>query len=168
MPNTPHQKSSHLPARRRGAALLAVLLATLLSLPTGRATAAPPGTLPIVELTAGINLIHAELADNDGARMRGLMLRESLAPNHGMLFIFDETANHCMWMRNTLLPLSVAFIDNDGTIVNIEEMKARTDDTHCARHGVHYALEMAAGWYKAHGLSSGSVIKGIDKAGGGR
>ena len=172
MPHTPHQNPFHLAARSRGAALLAVLLAAplpvLLALPAAPATAAPAAALPMVELTAGIHLIHAELADNDSARMRGLMYRESLPPNHGMLFIFDETANHCMWMRNTVLPLSVAFIDNDGTIVNIEEMKARTDDTHCARHGVHYALEMSAGWYKAHGLSSGSVIKGIDKAGGGR
>ncbi len=126
--------------------------------------AAPAETLPVVELTAGIHLIHAELADNDSARMRGLMYRDALAPNHGMLFIFDETDNHCMWMRNTLLPLSVAFIDNDGSIVNIEEMKARTDDTHCARRGVHYALEMAGGWFKAHGLKAGSLIKGIDQA----
>jgi len=171
MPHTPYQNPLHRATRLRSAALtvlLAAPLAVLLSLPTVRAIAAPAAALPTVELTAGIHLIHAELADNDSARMRGLMYRESLAPNHGMLFIFDETANHCMWMRNTVLPLSVAFIDNDGTIVNIEEMKARTDDTHCARHGVHYALEMAAGWYKAHGLSSGSVIKGIDKAGGGR
>jgi uncharacterized membrane protein (UPF0127 family) len=124
-----------------------------------------PGGLPTVELSAGIHLIHAELANSDSARMRGLMFRKALAPNHGMLFLFDETATHCMWMRNTLLPLSVAFIDNDGTIVNIEEMKAQTDDTHCARHGVHYALEMDAGWFKAHGLGAGSMIKGIEKAG---
>jgi uncharacterized membrane protein (UPF0127 family) len=141
-----------------------VVLAALLALALARGAAAQGTALPTVELTAGIHLIHAELADNDSARMRGLMYREALAPNHGMLFIFDETDRHCMWMRNTLLPLSVAFIDNDGSIVNIEEMKAQTDDTHCARRGVHYALEMGSGWFKAHGLGAGSVIKGIGKA----
>jgi uncharacterized membrane protein (UPF0127 family) len=165
MPHSPCRFSLPRAVRPRRAALL---LAALLGAPAICVTAAPADTLPVVELNAGIHRIHAELADNDSARMRGLMYREALAPNQGMLFIFDETATHCMWMRNTLLPLSVAFIDNDGSIVNIEEMKARTDDTHCARRGVHYALEMAAGWYKAHGLAAGSVIKGIDKAGGGR
>ena len=123
--------------------------------------------MPTVELSAGIHLIHAELADSDAARMRGLMFRKALAPNHGMLFLFDETATHCMWMRNTLLPLSVAFIDDHFAIVNVEEMKAQTDDTHCARHGVRYALEMDAGWFKQRGLGAGTVIRGIDKAGAG-
>jgi len=159
MPASPYRFPFRTAARRaRRAAIIAGLIGLLA--PAAMAAA----TLPVVELTAGIHLIHAELADNDSARMRGLMYREALAPNHGMLFIFDETDTHCMWMRNTLLPLSVAFIDNDGTIVNIEEMKARTDDTHCARRGVHYALEMPGGWYKEHGLKAGSQVKGIDKA----
>jgi len=165
MPHSPYRYSLPRASRPWRSA---VLLAALLALPSARVAAAQVNTLPVVELTAGIHLIHAELADNEGARELGLMYRDTLAPNHGMLFIFDETATHCMWMRNTWLPLSVAFIDNDGTIVNIEEMKARTDDTHCARHGVHYALEMAAGWYKAHGLSAGSVVRGLDKAAGRR
>ena len=152
----------------RCVALRTVSCAVLLGLVLARGAAAQGAALATVELSAGIHLIHAELADNDRARMRGLMYRRTLAPNHGMLFIFDETDRHCMWMRNTLLPLAVAFIDNDGSIVNIEEMKAQTDDTHCARHGVHYALEMKDGWFKAHGLAAGSVIKGIDKAAGGR
>jgi len=143
-------------------ALLAPLLAAALA---GSAAAQPePATLPMVVLSAGIHLIHAELADSDATRMRGLMFRTALAPNHGMLFLFDETATHCMWMRNTLLPLSVAFIDDKGVIVNVEEMKAQTDDTHCALRGVRTALEMDAGWFKAHGLGAGSPIKGIDKA----
>jgi uncharacterized membrane protein (UPF0127 family) len=147
---------------------LAPLLAPLLAMSVVDGAAAQGAALATVELSAGMHLIHAELADNDSARMRGLMYRQALAPNHGMLFIFDETDRHCMWMRNTLLPLSVAFIDNDGAIVNIEEMKARTDDTHCARRGVRYALEMDGGWFKAHGLGAGSVIKGIDGAAGRR
>ena len=145
------------PFRCLGAAALLCALALRAS-----GQGAPP--LPVIELSAGMHLIHAELADNDATRMRGLMFRHALEPNHGMFFVFDSADQHCMWMRNTLLPLSVAFIDNDGTIVNIEEMKARTDDTHCARRGVHYALEMAGGWFKAHGLKAGNAIKGIDQA----
>jgi uncharacterized membrane protein (UPF0127 family) len=117
--------------------------------------------LPEVELSAGMHLIHAELADSDEARMRGLMFRTALAPNHGMLFVFDSADAHCMWMRNTLLPLSVAFIGDDGTIVNVEEMKPRTDATHCARRPVRYALEMSAGWFGQHGAGAGSTLAGI-------
>jgi len=165
MPHAPYRYRFNCTARPR---LGYWLLAAVLALASARVAAGQALALPTVELNAGIHLIHAELADNESARMLGLMYRDSLAPNHGMLFIFDETDTHCMWMRNTLLPLSVAFIDNDGAIVNVEEMQARTDATHCARRGVHYALEMAAGWYKAHGLGPGSVIRGIKKAAGGR
>src|SRR5262249_17509733 len=76
-----------------------------------------------VRLTAGVPLITAELAADDPMRMRGLMFRESLAANHGMLFVFDSKSVQCMWMRNTLIPLSVAFLDDEGRIVNIEDMK---------------------------------------------
>jgi uncharacterized membrane protein (UPF0127 family) len=121
--------------------------------------------MPSVELNAGIHLIHAELADNDAARARGLMFRTSLPPNHGMLFVFDEPATHCMWMRNTLIPLSVAFIDDDGRVVNIEEMKPQTDDSHCARKGVRYALEMSGEWFARHGVAPGAVLQGIGRRG---
>jgi uncharacterized membrane protein (UPF0127 family) len=154
-----------LPAACR-TAFAAPLLAALCA--HGASAQQDGSSLPTVELSAGIHLIHAELADTDSARMRGLMFRRTLAPNHGMLFFFDEAASHCMWMRNTLLPLSVAFIDDKGVIVNIEEMKAQTDDTHCARQAVRTALEMDAGWFKAHGLGPGTAIKGIDKAAGRR
>jgi hypothetical protein len=97
--------------------LHAWLLAPLLAMSVVHGAAAQSAALATIELSAGIHLIHAELADNDSARMRGLMYRQALAPNHGMLFIFDETDRHCMWMRNTLLPLAVAFIDNVGEFV---------------------------------------------------
>jgi uncharacterized membrane protein (UPF0127 family) len=117
--------------------------------------------LPTVRLTAGIHLITAEVAADDPARTRGLMFRERLAPNHGMLFVFERKAIHCMWMRNTPLPLSVAFIDDDGRIVNIEDMAPHTDDSHCARAPVRYALEMSRGWFASRGLKPGTVIGGI-------
>jgi len=114
-----------------------------------------------VQLTAGIHLITAEVAADDPMRMRGLMFRQSLAPNHGMLFVFDDKGSQCMWMRNTLIPLSVAFIDDDGRIVNIEDMKPQTENSHCARMPVRYALEMQEGWFAQRGLKPGAVIGGI-------
>ena len=115
-----------------------------------------------MQLNAGIHLIHAEVADNDSARMRGLMFRRELAPNHGMLFVFDQPGQQCMWMRNTLIALSVAFVDDDGTIVNIEEMKPQTDQSHCALHPVRFALEMSAQWFSGHGIGPGSKLQGIE------
>ena len=118
-----------------------------------------------VRLTAGVHLITAEVAADDPMRMRGLMFRESLPQNRGMLFIFDAKTVQCMWMRNTLIPLSVAFIDDDGRIVNIEDMKPQTEDSHCAKTPVRYALEMTQGWFAQRGLKAGTVIGGIPATG---
>lgn len=139
-----------------GALALTALLASSGALAQGAAD-----QVPTVQLSAGIHLIHAELADDDYARTRGLMYRQGLAPNHGMLFVFDRPELQCMWMRNTLIALSVAFLDDDGTIVNIEEMKPQTDQSHCARRPVRYALEMSAQWFSRHGIVPGSRLQGI-------
>lgn len=139
-----------------GAALLA--LASLLT-PAQAQTA-----LPTTQLTAGIHLITAEVAANDPQRARGLMFREKLAPNHGMLFVFDAKTVQCMWMRNTLIPLSVAFIDDDGSIVNIEDMQPKTETSHCAAKPVRYALEMELGWFAKRGLKSGARLGGLPAA----
>jgi uncharacterized protein len=126
-------------------------------------TAAPAlaQRLPVVQLSAGIHLIRAEVVADDGARAQGLMHRKHLAPNAGMLFIFDEHAIHCMWMRNTLIPLSVAYLDGRGAIVNIEDMEPQTDASHCAAQPVKYALEMNRGWFAARGITPGSRLRGI-------
>ncbi len=116
---------------------------------------------PTVKLTAGVHLITAELAADDPMRMRGLMFRQSLAPNHGMLFVFDAKSVQCMWMRNTLIPLSVAFLDDDGRIVNVEDMQPQTENSHCARAPVRYALEMTQGWFAQRGLKAGALIGGV-------
>jgi uncharacterized membrane protein (UPF0127 family) len=121
-------------------------------------TAAAQSAPRTVQMTAGIYVITAEVANDEATRERGLMFREGLPPNHGMLFLFDAHDKHCMWMRNTLIPLAVAFIDDDGTIANIEEMKARTDDTHCAAHPVRYALEMSSGWFSSRGIKAGMKL----------
>jgi uncharacterized membrane protein (UPF0127 family) len=148
---------------RTGIALRAACTA-LAALMGAGAIAQGAGSLPTVELSAGIHLIHAELANNELSRVRGLMNRPVLEPNHGMLFVFDDSGQHCMWMRNTLVPLSVAFIRDDGSIVNIEEMKPQTDDSHCAGQPTRYALEMSGEWFSRHGIRPGSVIKGVSQA----
>jgi len=110
--------------------------------------AAQSPRLPTVQLTAGIHLITAEVATNDATRARGLMFRASLPANHGMLFIFENRSLHCMWMRNTLIPLSVAFID----------MQPHDERSHCAKRPVRYALEMTQGWFAQKGLGTGAKL----------
>ena len=114
--------------------------------------------LPTVQLSAGIHLVTAEFAAGDAARTRGLMFRSSLPTNHGMLFLFEDRRPHCMWMRNTLIPLSVAFIEDDGTIVNIRDMQPHDESRHCAAKPVRYALEMAQGWFAQKGIGPGARI----------
>lgn len=89
------------------------------------------------------------------------MLREKMAPNEGMVFMFEGPAEVCMWMKNTLLPLSVAFIDGNGKVVNIEDMKPQTLNSHCAKSLVRYALEMNLGWFKQKNIKPGMVIGGL-------
>ncbi len=120
------------------------------------------GPLPTTRLNAGIHVITAEVAQDNPSRMRGLMFREKLAPNAGMLFVFDGKGVQCMWMRNTLIPLSVAFIDDDGTIVNIEDMKPLDEVTqHCSKKPVVFALEMTQGWFAQRGIKAGAKIGGL-------
>ena len=83
----------------------------------------------VVQLSAGMHLIRAEVAADMATRSRGLMFRKSLAPNAGMVFLFEDASQHCMWMKNTYVPLSVAFLDESGTIINIEDMAPQTEDT---------------------------------------
>ena len=157
---TPPADAMHLRNARCKAGLGVLALAGLLAAVCTPAQEAA-GQVPTVQLSAGIHLIHAEVADNDSARMRGLMFRTELPVNHGMLFVFDRPDLQCMWMRNTLIALAVAFVDDDGTVVNIEEMKPQTDESHCARHPVRYALEMSAQWFSRHGIAAGSRLQGI-------
>ncbi|MBV8665298.1 MAG: DUF192 domain-containing protein [Burkholderiaceae bacterium] len=116
---------------------------------------------PVTTLNAGINLIKAEVAVSEAQREQGLMFREKLGPNEGMVFLFGAPQQVCMWMKNTLIPLSVAFIDQSGSIVNIEEMKEQTLDSHCGAQKVSYALEMTSGWFKQKGIKPGMNIGGL-------
>ena len=128
------------------------------------ATAWAQNSMPILELTAGFHRIEAEVAANDQNRQVGLMNRKTMPQQRGMLFVFPQENTHCMWMRNTLLPLSVAFIDTDGYIINIENMQPQTEDNHCAKKPARYALEMNLGWFAQRGLKPGLKLSGIDKA----
>ena len=120
--------------------------------------------LPAISLNAGLYVIRAEVANSFETRARGLMYRESLGPNQGMLFVFPDVNRHCMWMKNTPLPLSVAFIDERGEVVSISEMAPHTENAHCAAKPARFALEMSAGWFAAKGIRAGSKVQGLDKA----
>lgn len=132
-----------------------------LALLLGAAIPAARAQLPVVELSAGMYRIRAELAADDPSRMRGLMFRDSLGPNQGMLFVFDETTTHCMWMKNTLIPLSVAFLDESARVINVADMTPQSEEAHCAAQPARYALEMTRGWFAQRGLGAGAQIRGI-------
>lgn len=132
-----------------------VLLSFLLFVPAALAQ-----QMPLVQLTAGMYRITAELANTPNTRQVGLMHRQSMAENRGMVFAFEFDATHCMWMRNTLIPLSVAFLDADGTIINIEDMQPQTENNHCAAKPARYALEMNLGWFAQRGIAAGDHIGG--------
>ncbi|AJC19239.2 DUF192 domain-containing protein [Pandoraea sputorum] len=122
-----------------------------------------PGEFPTVQLSAGMYLIKAEVAANEKDREQGLMYRKAMADNAGMLFVFEQSAGHCFWMKNTDLPLSIAFLADDGTIVNIEDMEPQTEDNHCPRAAVRYALEMNKGWFAKKNIKAGSKISNLPR-----
>ncbi len=127
------------------------------------AAAAQPPALRTVELGAGMHLIRAEVADRDATRSLGLMHRTSLPQNGGMLFVFDQDAIHCMWMKNTLIPLSVAFLDARGAIINIADMQPHSEQSHCATRPARYALEMTQGWFAQRGIRADARLRGLEK-----
>ena len=143
---------------RRSFALLATLAALATTLPS---YAQQAQKFPTTTLNAGLYLIKAEVASNEAQREQGLMFREKMGANEGMVFLFGAPAGVCMWMKNTLIPLSVAFMDESGKIINIEEMKAQTLDSHCAIRPATYALEMNTGWFKQKNIKPGTTIDGL-------
>jgi len=145
---------------RRGFLALAGLLVTAWAGSSALAQTAAQPKLPVVVLTAGMHRIEAEVAETMQQVSIGLMHRRTMASFEGMLFVYDEARTHCFWMRNTLLPLSIAFIDDDGRIVNIEDMQPQTDESHCAAQPVRFALEMNQGWFAKRGLKPGARLKG--------
>ncbi|MCD6077713.1 MAG: hypothetical protein K0R89_1651 [Ramlibacter sp.] len=120
----------------------------------------PQMNLPRVRLTTGMHAIDAQVASTPDQRMTGLMHRKEMPQNEGMLFVFESPSQQCFWMKNTLLPLSIAFVADDGTIVNIDEMKAQTLDSHCSERPVRYVLEMNTGWFARKGIKAGAKLAG--------
>ena len=116
--------------------------------------------LPRVKLTAGMHVIDAQVASTNDQRMTGLMFRQEMPQHEGMLFVFDYPTQQCFWMKNTILPLSVAFVSDDGTIANIDEMKPQTLDSHCSVKPVRYVLEMNTGWFGTKGIRAGEKLAG--------
>ena len=139
---------------RRIAAVAVLSIAALAAAQEG------PQQLPQVRLTAGIHVINAQLATTPLEREVGLMHRPAMEPNDGMLFVFEQPGQQCFWMKNTLIPLSVAFLADDGSVVNIDEMQPQTLDGHCSAKPVRYVLEMNKGWFAKRGIKPGSKLRG--------
>lgn len=142
----------------------AITTVALLQVGAAQAKDQPQTGLPTISLKAGSQTIRADVAATDEARQKGLMFRDKLAPNEGMLFVFPQLAYHAMWMRNTPLPLSVAYMDDSGKILSIHEMQPFTEDSHQASGPARYALEMNGGWFTTNKVKIGDRIKGLEKA----
>ncbi len=136
-----------------------LLLGTALSL-NAMSQQAPQLQLPRTKLNAGMHMLDVQLAQTPEQRQTGLMWRKDMPQHEGMLFVFEQATTQCFWMRNTLIPLSAAFLSDDGTIVNIAEMKPQSDDSHCSEKPVRFVLEMNAGWFAKRQLRAGYQLSG--------
>jgi uncharacterized protein len=137
-----------------------LLAACLWAGATAQAQTGPQPRLPTVDLTAGMHLIKAEVAQSGAEQAVGMMFRTEMGANEAMLFVNDDASQRCFWMRNTLIPLSIAFIDGDGTIVNIADMQPQSDASHCSAKPVRFALEMRQGWFAKRGIKAGFKLRG--------
>jgi len=121
---------------------------------------APQIDLQRIKLSAGMHLIDTQVAATPEQRSTGLMFRRDMPQSEGMLFVFEQASQQCFWMKNTLLPLTAAFVADDGTIVNMADMKPQTTDAHCSAQPVRYVLEMNKGWFVKKGIKAGSKLGG--------
>lgn len=138
--------------------LFAGCLALLVSL--ALAQGVPQTQLQRTTLKAGMHLIQAQVAQTPEQRATGLMFRQDMPVNEGMLFVFEQAAVQCFWMKNTLLPLTAAFVADDGTVVNLADMKPQSLDSHCSERPVRYVLEMHQGWFAKRGIRAGFKLMG--------
>ena len=120
----------------------------------------PQLNLERVKLASGMHRIDAQVAATPEQRQTGLMFRKDMPQHEGMIFVFEQPAKQCFWMKNTLIPLSAAFLSDDGTIVNIEDMKPLALEPHCSTQPVRYVLEMNKGWFAKKGIKAGSKLQG--------
>ena len=149
-----------IPAQVRSHALrCALLVCSLMTTGSAQADNLPQMTLERIILSAGMYQIDAQVAMNPEQRQIGLMFRKDMRQHEGMIFVFEQPTKQCFWMKNTLLPLTAAFISDDGTIVNLEDMKPQTLDAHCSDKPVRYVLEMNKGWFSKKGIKAGSKLQ---------
>lgn len=147
------------PGRTRWRAALLACLSSIITLGAWSQDAAQP-RLDSIALSAGMHLIRAEVAATPQQQQIGLMHRRSMASNDGMLFVYEHAQKHCFWMRNTLLPLTIAFIDDEGRIVNLADMQPLDESPHCSAKPVRFALEMNQGWFAKRGFKAGAQLRG--------
>jgi uncharacterized membrane protein (UPF0127 family) len=120
----------------------------------------PQLDLPRIGLSVGIHRIDSQVAQTPEQRSVGLMFRKQMPPHEGMLFVFEQPSQQCFWMKNTLLPLTAAFVADDGVIVNLADMKPQTTDSHCSAKPVRFVLEMNQGWFAKKGIKPGQRLAG--------
>ncbi len=121
---------------------------------------APQMDLPRVKISAGMFQIDSQVAATSEQRQIGLMFRKEMPTHEGMLFVFEQPSMQCFWMKNTVLPLSAAFVADDGSIVNIVDMKPQTTDSHCSTKPVRFVLEMNQGWFAKRKITAGFKLGG--------
>jgi uncharacterized protein len=138
-----------------------ILVSTVLAAATACAWAQAPQTdLPRVKLSAGMHQIEAQVAQTNEQRATGLMNRQEMPQHEGMLFVFEQPSVQCFWMKNTLLPLTAAFVADDGTVVNLADMKPLALESHCSTKPVRFVLEMNQGWFARKGIKAGAKLTG--------
>src|SRR5687768_6791036 len=140
--------------------IFAVFLALLLSAPASAQTSAE---MPVRQLRISNHTLSVEVAYTPATRSQGLMYRQSLGENSGMLFVFPQPDRYSMWMMNTDIPLSVAFLDEGGAILNIADMLPRTATAHRSAGASKYAIEMNRGWFAARNIKPGDRVTGLEK-----
>ncbi|TXT40747.1 MAG: hypothetical protein FD135_932 [Comamonadaceae bacterium] len=139
---------------------VALLSALLASACLSQAQDNPQTNLPRTKITAGMYVIDTQVAATAEQRSTGLMFRPQMPQGEGMLFVFDFPSEQCFWMKNTLLPLTAAFVADDGTIVNLADMKPLTTESHCSSKPVRFVLEMNQGWFAQKGIKAGFKLRG--------
>ena len=136
---------------------------TLFALFAPLSSAAQPGPqldLQRTKLSAGMYIIDVQVARTPEQRQVGLMMRKEMSQQEGMIFVFEQAGRQCFWMKKTLIPLTAAFVADDGRIVNMADMKPQTEDAHCSEEPVRYVLEMNKGWFAKKGIKPGSKLGG--------
>jgi uncharacterized protein len=141
-------------------AFLAAVAFAIAAVLTPASAQEPQSNLPRVKLSVGMYQIDAQVAQTGDEHMTGLMFRKEMPQNEGMLFVFEQPTVQCFWMKNTLLPLTAAFVADDGTIVNLEDMKPQTTESHCSKKPVRFVLEMNQGWFTKKGIKPGMKLSG--------